>query len=210
MDEIVRQALAKWPNVPHCTGWLLLDRRGIWRMRDDAVQARGALGEPVRHEALVGFINRNYECDAQGQWFFQNGPQRVYVELVYTPWVVRLAEDRASGLLGLTDQAGCPFEPTAAYCDDEGNVLFVDAAQPPRVAVLHDHDLDLFAEHAHLQEDAHTGRFVWRADRVLPLQTIRRTEVGERFGFVASPAARAAAAGAAAGATAADGPPASE
>jgi len=36
MDEIVKQALAKWPNVPHCTGWLLLDRRGQWRMRDDA------------------------------------------------------------------------------------------------------------------------------------------------------------------------------
>ena len=31
--------LAKWPNVPHCTGWLLLDRRGNWRMRDDAAQA---------------------------------------------------------------------------------------------------------------------------------------------------------------------------
>ncbi|MFM8464156.1 MAG: DUF2946 family protein, partial [Burkholderiaceae bacterium] len=22
MDEIVRQALAKWPNVPDCYGWL--------------------------------------------------------------------------------------------------------------------------------------------------------------------------------------------
>ena len=29
MDEIVKQALAKWPNVPHCTGWLLLDRRVV-------------------------------------------------------------------------------------------------------------------------------------------------------------------------------------
>lgn len=92
MDDIVRQALAKWPNVPHCTGWLLLDRRGAWRLRDDAAQAAGELGSPIRHAALNAFIGRNYECDAQGQWFFQNGPQRVYVELAYTPWVVRLAE----------------------------------------------------------------------------------------------------------------------
>lgn len=83
MDDIVKQALAKWPNVPHCTGWLLLDRRGGWRMRDDAAQAAGALGSPVRHPALVDFIARNYERDEHGQWFFQNGPQRVYVELAY-------------------------------------------------------------------------------------------------------------------------------
>ena len=25
MDEIVKQAMAKWPNVPHCYGWLGLD-----------------------------------------------------------------------------------------------------------------------------------------------------------------------------------------
>jgi hypothetical protein len=166
-------------------------------MRDDAVQARGALGEPIRHDALLGFINRNYECDELGQWFFQNGPQRVYVELVYTPWVVRLAEDGDSGLLGLTDQAGQRFEPAAAYCDDEGGVLFADAAEPPRIAVLHDHDLDLFADHAELDADwqmgqmAQTGRFEWRADRMLALQAIRRAEVAGRFGFVASPAARA-------------------
>lgn len=73
MDEIVKQALAKWPNVPHCTGWLLLDRRGQWRMRDEAAQAAGALGDAIRHEALIGFINRNYERDPDGQWFFQNG-----------------------------------------------------------------------------------------------------------------------------------------
>ena len=59
MDDIVKQALAKWPDVPHCTGWLQLDRRGQWRMRDDAAQAAGELGTPIRHEALLGFINRN-------------------------------------------------------------------------------------------------------------------------------------------------------
>lgn len=39
MDDIVKQALAKWPNVPDCYGWLGLDARGRWFMRDDAAQA---------------------------------------------------------------------------------------------------------------------------------------------------------------------------
>ncbi|MDR5770624.1 MULTISPECIES: DUF2946 family protein [unclassified Caballeronia] len=193
MDDIVRQALAKWPNVPHCTGWLLLDRRGQWRMRDDAAQAAGELGSPIRHEALIGFINRNYERDDEGQWFFQNGPQRVYVELAYTPWIVRL-DVSADGSLQLTDQAGAAFEPEQAWIDDEGGVLFADASSPARVAALHDHDLEVLADHASLDEAAlpeHGGVFHWRGGIDLPLQTIRRTDVEARFGFLASPAARA-------------------
>ncbi|CAG4914462.1 DUF2946 family protein [Paraburkholderia saeva] len=200
MDDIVRQALAKWPNVPHCTGWLLLDRRGNWRMRDEAAQAQGAPGEPIRHEALLGFIHRNYEADARGQWFFQNGPQRVYVELVYTPWIVRLAVD-ANGAPTLTDQAGGTFTPNAAWLDDEGGILFTQAPagerEQPRVAALHDHDLDLFSEHAEIAADGRSGAFHWRSDVTLPLQAIARADVGARFGFVASPAGQATAAQAA-------------
>jgi hypothetical protein len=194
MDDIVKQALAKWPNVPHCTGWLMLDRRGNWRMRDEAAQAAGAPGEPIRHTALLGFINRNYEADAQGQWFFQNGPQRVYVELGYTPFVVRLATDDASGQLTLTDQAGEAFDPAAVYLDDEGGILFTDQSTPARIAVLHDHDLDLFSEHADLAGDGRSGAFRWRDDVALKLESVRKSEAGQRFGFVASPAAHAAAA----------------
>lgn len=191
MDDIVKAALAKWPNVPHCTGWLLLDRRGQWRMRDERAQARGELGTPVRHAALIGFINRNYECDESGQWFFQNGPQRVYVELVYTPWVVRLALGPGGAdepALTLTDQAGATFEPAEALIDDEGAVLFVDDAKPRRVALLHDHDLDLFSDFAALDDDGHGGRFRWQTGRTLPIGTIPRVRVPARFGFVASPA----------------------
>ena len=191
MDEIVKQALAKWPNVPHCTGWLLLDRRGQWRMRDDAVQAAGELGTPIRHEALLGFINRNYESDADGQWYFQNGPQRVYVELAYTPWIVRL--HAADGALRLTDQAGASFGPAHAFIDDEGGILFSDDASPARVAAMHDHDLELFANHASLDDAGKGGIFHWRDGVDLPVQPIARADVATRFGFVASPANRAAA-----------------
>lgn len=196
MDDIVRQALVKWPNVPHCTGWLLLDRRGIWRMRDDETQARGAPGEPIRHTALLAFINRNYEADPDGQWFFQNGPQRVYVELGYTPWVVRLASAADDGKLTLADQAGNAFEPALALIDDAGSVLFADTSTPPRIAVLHDHDLDLFSEHADLAEDGRSGQFHWREGVTLPLQAVSHDEVAAKFGFVASPAGKAKAAGA--------------
>ncbi|MDR5736577.1 MULTISPECIES: DUF2946 family protein [unclassified Caballeronia] len=190
MDEIVKQALAKWPNVPHCTGWLMLDRRGQWRMRDEAAQAAGALGDVIRHEALIGFINRNYERDDAGQWFFQNGPQRVYVELAYTPWIARLG--LADDALCMTDHTGAPFRPAHAWLDDEGGVLFSDDASPARIAALHDHDLDLFASHASVDESAHGGVFHWRDDVDLSLQRIARADLEKRFGFVASPAAHAA------------------
>ena len=105
MDDIVKQALAKWPNVPDCYGWLGLDARGNWYMRDDRAQAAGpfggmvgadparnlaAKGSMLRHDKLIDFIQRNYECNPQGEWFFQNGPQRVYVELEATPFVWRV------------------------------------------------------------------------------------------------------------------------
>ena len=93
MDDIVKQAMAKWPNVPHCYGWLGLDARGNWYMRDDAAQAAGAKGSLLKHEKLIDFIQRNYAGDAAGQWYFQNGPQRVYVELEAAPWVWRINDE---------------------------------------------------------------------------------------------------------------------
>jgi hypothetical protein len=89
MDDIVKQALAKWPNVPHCYGWLGLDARGNWRMRDERAQHLNLPGDKLTHGALVAFIVRNYAADERGCWYFQNGPQRVYVQLEATPYIVR-------------------------------------------------------------------------------------------------------------------------
>lgn len=101
MDDIVRQAMAKWPNVPDCYGWLGLDARGNWYMRDDHAQQAGPFaagnraskGALLRHDKLIEFIQRNYLADEQGRWFFQNGPQRVFVELEITPWIWRVGAD---------------------------------------------------------------------------------------------------------------------
>jgi hypothetical protein len=103
MDEIVLQAMAKWPNVPHCYGWLALDARGTWRMRDEAAQHADAPGDKLTDTALVGFINRNYLADERGCWYFQNGPQRVFVNLEATPFIART--DPQQGLLLQTGQA---------------------------------------------------------------------------------------------------------
>ncbi len=121
MDDIVRQAIAKWPNVPHCYGWLGLDARGNWYMRDDRTQAAGAFpqqkGSLLRHEKLVDFIHRNYDSDAQGQWFFQNGPQRVYVELELTPWVWRLGPGYS-----VTTHTGQEARPQRCLVDEVGRL----------------------------------------------------------------------------------------
>jgi hypothetical protein len=80
MDASVRAAMARWPGVPAVHGWLALDARGRWRL------GGGAIGNP----AIVAFIGRNYAPDERGAWYFQNGPQRVYVALERAPWVLRL------------------------------------------------------------------------------------------------------------------------
>ena len=94
MDEMVKAALLKWPHVPHCYGWLALDARGDWYMRDDRIQAAGSFpavkGSRILHDKLREFIHRNYQADEHGAWYFQNGPQRVYVQLEAAPYVWRL------------------------------------------------------------------------------------------------------------------------
>jgi len=56
MDEIVARSMAKWPDVPDVYGWLSLDRRGNWLLKNEKI-GNGALRE---------FIGRNYQPDARG------------------------------------------------------------------------------------------------------------------------------------------------
>jgi Protein of unknown function (DUF2946) len=123
MDDIVRQAMAKWPHVPACYGWLGLDGRGRWFMRDDQAQQRGSFssqrpgsqGHELQHTALLLFIGRNYSADEQGQWYFQNGPQRVYVELSHTPYVWRIEPDGT-----VCAHTGASTEVQQVWLDEQG------------------------------------------------------------------------------------------
>jgi hypothetical protein len=111
--------------VPDCYGWLGLDARGNWFMRDDRVQAQGPFaggaapskGSQLRHEKLIEFIHRNYEPDAHGQWFFQNGPQRVYVELEVTPLIWRVNDD-----FSVQDHTGKAARVQRCLLDEQGRV----------------------------------------------------------------------------------------
>ncbi|MES2024871.1 MAG: DUF2946 family protein [Pseudomonadota bacterium] len=134
MDAIVAQALAKWPNVPHCYGWLALDARGNWRMRNEHAQQNNLPGDKIVHLALIGFINRNYACDEQGRWYFQNGPQRVYVDLEVTPYIAHT--EPAHGFVLQTGQRLLNIE--AAYLSDQGR-LFLQSDDG--IALLDDRDM---------------------------------------------------------------------
>jgi hypothetical protein len=124
MDEIVKAALRKWPNVPHCWGWLALDARGQWFMRDERIQAAGPFpqvkGSRIDHDKLLDFIHRNYEHDEHGAWFFQNGPQRVYVQLEAAPWVWRL-----DAALNVQAHTGRAAQWRSTWLDEQGR-LFLD------------------------------------------------------------------------------------
>jgi hypothetical protein len=126
MDAIVEAALRKWPNVPHCRGWLALDARGDWYMRDERTQHAGPFpqvkGSRIVHDKLRAFIERNYACDEQGAWFFQNGPQRVYVQLQAAPFVWRVGDGQG---WPVHSHNGLPAQVRSAWLDEDGR-LFLD------------------------------------------------------------------------------------
>ena len=146
MDDIVKQALKKWPNVPHCYGWLALDARGDWYLRDDLVQAAGSFpeikGERVVHEKLREFIERNYLADEAGCWFFQNGPQRVYVELEASPWVWRL-QDGPAGAPVVTSHTGATARFESAWLDESGRLFL---ATDLGFGIVHTLDMGIAAD----------------------------------------------------------------
>ena len=181
MDDIVKAALRKWPNVPHCHGWLALDARGDWYMRDDRVQAAGPFpqvkGSRIQHAKLLEFIGRNYASDEQGSWFFQNGPQRVYVQLEAAPWVWRVSEAPESGAGAgwtLASHTGLPAVLRSSWLCDAGR-LFLDTDLG--FGIVHTLDMGLAAD------AVEAGHF--------RPQTMAFAEMPKTFGYVLSPGAEA-------------------
>lgn len=169
MDDIVKQAIAKWPNVPHCYGWLGLDARGHWYLRDAATQVQGgfdvARGSRLQHGRLIEFIQRNYESDARGCWYFQNGPQRVYVELELAPWVWRL--QAGGGVQSHTGQAARVLE---MLVDELGRVfLWTDIG----LGLVHSQDVGLAAD------AVEQGRWTPRV--------VEAAAIAQEFGYILSP-----------------------
>lgn len=183
VDPMVRAAMLKWPNVPDVYGWLRLDARGRWQIRNSQ----------VNQPALEAFINRNYLSDTSGRWFFQNGPQRVFVTLDLTPWVLRLSPDGT-----LSGHTGTPWAAVdAVWLDDAGHLL---VSSPAGLGLIHDADLA-----------AASARLAWRDGAPATLESLLASDapppdigiqlatgwhpiaateartLGTRFGFVAEP-----------------------
>lgn len=194
MDEIVLRSMLKWPNVASVYGWLRLDRRGRWSIRMPGVADAAPRFERIVNPALIEFIGRNYARDVEGRYYFQNGPQRVFVTLEYTPWIYRLDSSGQHFVAHTGAAAGAPRE---AYFDDRGGLIVVCA---PGAGVVLDRDLAALSERfsdraGHsldldaLIERSSAGHGVRaRFDGAeVKVGTIRASELAARFGFVERP-----------------------
>lgn len=195
MDAIVEQALAKWPNVPHCYGWLALDARGGWRMRDEYAQTHHLPGDKIAHAALLAFINRNYTHDEQGRWYFQNGPQRVYVDLEAAPYIAHT--EPTHGYILQTGE--CMNAITTAWLSEQGR-LFLQNSE--KIALLDDRDLaqcllqlrldnQVIADAqlmTWLEQQGKSGVLSLQDDNGnIPVNYIAEATISERLGFIRTP-----------------------
>jgi len=190
MDPIVIKAMHKWPDVPNVFGWLSLDRRGNWLIK----------GERIGNPAVVEFIGRNYAADERGRWFFQNGPQRVFVTLAYTPFVIRTL---GGGTFRLETHTGVRLEHASGVWLDERGALIV--RWPAGVGAVADRDLGEVSLHftdsrgnpipeeelARALDPDSPGRragfwFDYGGER-LPVGRIHSEQVPQKFGFYPDP-----------------------
>jgi hypothetical protein len=163
--------------------------------------------DPVVHHGLIAFLNRQYTHDEQGNYFVQNGPQRVFVRLDYTPWVLRLVAENAplpqNQRLALETHTGEPVENIlAAAFDEEGNLLL---EFPDGIALLCDRDLasllaylqkpngdaadeaDLAEQMELTPDEPSTLTLRWNGKQI-PVRKLLRSGIPKRYGFVSNPA----------------------
>jgi len=189
MDESVLAAIVRWPGVPDVYGWLSLSARGQWRLR----------GEPIDNPSIRDFIGRNYAADQRGCWFFQNGPQRVFVTIELAPWIYRIQPD--GRVLAFTGVA--PRRLQAAALVDGATFVLLTELGPGNID---DRDADRFLAaltdvagralgEAAVERALDGGQpvFVSSArcglgEAVPPLQRLAADELGAVFGFRRQPA----------------------
>jgi len=190
MDDSVLAAIAKWPDVPAVFGWLSLTARGEWRIR----------GERIDNRAVRDFIGRNYGADQLGRWFFQNGPQRVFVELEATPWIYRLApgealsthtaiQPRTLGAAALLDDGRCVLTTDlgAGLVDDRDAALFLRAVTDFAGMPLNERGLERWLTG---KDEAFVSATALQLDsRACRIERVRFNELEQRFGFARVPAA---------------------
>jgi Protein of unknown function (DUF2946) len=194
VDDIVKRAMQKWPNVPNVFGWLRLDRRGNWLVKSRATRDGAPVFERITNAAVIDFIARNYQPDERGRWYFQNGPQRVFVTLDLAPLVYRLV---APGADIETHIGARPRVVRSAWLDDAGHLLIetelgigvvLDRDLPAIEARLVDANglpLDEQALDALLAGNG-AGHLEWQGERIA-MRHIASAAIADRFGFDPAP-----------------------
>lgn len=218
MDDNVIAAMARWPNVPDVYGWLSLTAGGLWRLHprgdawqfprgsaDTAPQAddKAATGESITSPQIIRFIDRNYNHDDQGRWFFQNGPQRVYVRLDAAPYILRTHVQTSSDAVFLVTHTGLEVAIQEWWLDDGGRLYARTEHGPGLVA---GRDLPAVLDALYTIEgvsllnalEADTGSAKALSLRALgestaaaapavPFQTCPAADIPTRLGFAANP-----------------------
>ena len=105
-------------------------------------------------------------ADDQGRWFFQNGPQRVFVELAATPWIWRVQAD-----FSLRTHTDLATQCTACLMDEHG-WLYLES--PLGFGLVHTQDVALAAQAVE--------------DGLWTVQPVLRADLSIRYGYVVSPA----------------------
>lgn len=190
MDDIVLQAMLRWPDVPAVYGWLKLDRRGRWLVKDS----------PITNSTIIEFIGRNYNHNDNGQWFFQNGPQRVFVEFEYTPYSYHVWRCTDGSIAAMTHTGLAVTSPSHCWLDNKGNVLIdcehgIGCVESQSLAVLADTFRDKNGNpcgdqliDAFLETSTTAGPIqLWWNAKKLPVDVIDAEQVPRRFGFDPTP-----------------------
>jgi hypothetical protein len=204
VDDLVEKALARWPNVPAISGWLKLNMQGDWLLTGPVSE-----GLTISHPRILNFMARNYGCEPDGRYYFQNGPQKAYVHLAYTPWVYRIHPLECGDLM-LSTHTGLIDWPQAMFQDEQGRVLIQGEHG---IGLLHSNDMDLLAIGLLEAEGALVHRASWtvpaedpdtliaartklrrlagtstgRKECSFTVQHIHSADVAERFNFDPNP-----------------------
>jgi len=140
MDQSVLDAVKRWPDVPAVYGWLSLTARGEWKLHPLGDAQAGGPGQGISNIQILGFMDRNYADQPDGAWFFQNGPQRVYVRLDAAPLIIFIDPT----LHALTAHDGTTIQQVLQwYCDETGQLYAKTDCGPARID---DRDLQILAE----------------------------------------------------------------
>ncbi|RTZ42324.1 DUF2946 family protein [Candidimonas sp. SYP-B2681] len=190
MDDNVLAAMARWPDVPDVYGWLSLSESGHWRLHptgdacadgndsnsldsNDGPRTGShapSRGEGITSPQILRFIDHNYGHDDQKRWFFQNGPQKVYVRVDAAPYILHTQTASSANPCGLVTHNGLAVGAIREWCLDDSGKLYAQTDHGP--GLVAGRDLAFILERLHTLDGQALLEILERyPDRKDPLDT---------------------------------------